>query len=131
MAAMNPSPPLALPDTFLAFHTLRWIPYLRYACQRLDSADIADQAVRETFGDLAVTWLQVLGGPNPPAHAWRLLNNRIRRHAAGAGTRLCRLPGPEDDITLLHYLQCPPEQIADLTGMNARTVRALLARRCG
>lgn len=124
---MNPSPPLVLPDTFLAFHKLRWTPYLRYACQRLDSAADADRAVRETFGDLAITWLQVLGGPNPPAHAWELLNDRIRLHARAAGRRHQRTE-TDDDLTLLHHLAFPPEQIADLTGMNPRTVRALLTR---
>jgi hypothetical protein len=128
-------PLLTLPSTFVAFHTLRREPYLRYACLRLDIAE-ADRAVRETFGDLAVTWPQVLCSANPSAHAWSLLKHRVRHRTRRPWPRrrthptaavASRLPETREDIRLLDHIGCSPQQITDLTGLPADTVRSLLA----
>lgn len=139
--------PLTLPDTFIAFHTLRRGPYLRYASQRLPNHAAADQAVRETFGDLAITWPQVLCGANPAAYAWEILNDRILQHTRPAvrwwrrttrGPRpyptqphpaTHRLPTADDDIYVLGVMGYTSDQIADLTGLPSDTVRALLTPR--
>ena len=129
---------LTLPNTFLAFHTLHHPQYLRYAHLRLGSLPEAQAAVQETFGDLAMTWPQLLRSANPAAHAWALLAvrinehlqpNRARRHAGKPGSpqALHRLPERREDVMLLSKrMRCSAPQIAELTGLPDEAVRALL-----
>lgn len=131
---MHITPSLTLPDTFLAFHTLHQPHYLTYAQARLHSHDDALDVVQTTFGDLAITWLQILSSPNPAAHAWTVLTDHVqsrvarrRRHATPrlpvVPPLLCRRT--RQDVDLLRGLGCSDEVISMLIGASVGTVRSL------
>ncbi|MDX3854009.1 hypothetical protein [Streptomyces sp. AK02-01A] len=112
---------LALPATFVAFYALHHDRYLAYAQAHMHPA-AAKTTLRETFGELATHWSDILCRPNPAAHAWDRLVRRIRPRVGTIDTS----SSLQYQVIILHRAGCSVTGIADSTGQDPNTIRYLL-----
>lgn len=84
----RPAAPVApLPLDLGAFHQTHRVAYVRWAERYLGNRQDAEEAVDQTFEDLARNWSVVLSKANPAAYAWTVMKNRTIDHARARGRR--------------------------------------------
>ena len=121
--ALTP-PALALPPAFQAFYALHHARYLAYAQAHLDASE-AEVAVRDAFGNLVTHWPSIVSQPNPTAHAWQQLADRVHSQS----TRLpipARSPLHYDALILHQMLGYSVKDTADATGQDPSKIRYLV-----
>ncbi|TXL84724.1 hypothetical protein [Streptomyces sp. IB2014 016-6] len=124
-ALPSPSPDIALPLEFRAFHTLHKDAYLAYAAAHTTTHAV--DLVRGAFGTLAVNWTTLLRSSNPTATAW----DQVAAHIARRTRRL-----PLGSVSPLQYQLAVLHQLARLsitaaaetTGRDHATACCLLSR---
>jgi hypothetical protein len=125
---------VALPLDYSAFCQLHQDRYRDYAHSRLGSMRLAERAVADALGDLALNWQRALASSAPAAVAWDLLAARVRaaRRSPAApahpDTFHRLLPPLQADTALLKYrLLLTVAQSACLLGLEAPAVAGALA----
>ncbi|MGW5677908.1 hypothetical protein ACWEV4_22940 [Streptomyces sp. NPDC003860] len=111
--------PVSMPPSYTVFCLDRTTVYQRYAEIRVGCSRLGAQLVRETFGDLAMLWVEALQSPSPAAMSWALLAARITAH--GHRPRDCvhdLLPRAQADALVLRYK-------VGLTAAHAATVMGI------
>jgi hypothetical protein len=116
-----------MPLTYLAFCADKEERYVRYATARI-GAERAQLLVQITFGDLAMSWPQVLRSVSPAAVSWGLLAARtaqMRGNIPGAPydilSRQCA-----DALVLRYRLGLSCTAAADLMGVAQPVLCALV-----
>lgn len=127
-------PVVALPLDYSAFCQLHQDQYRAYAHSRLGSMRLAERAVADALGDLAVNWHQALASSAPAAVAWDLLGARVRAARRSpavpshADTLHRLLPALQADTALLKYrMMLTTSQSACLLGLDTSVVAGALA----
>jgi DNA-directed RNA polymerase specialized sigma24 family protein len=117
-----------------AFCQLHRDRYCAYARARIGNAILAERAVADALGDLAVIWRQALSSSAPAAWAWDLLSARVRvarrsPYAPAGGDGLHRmLPALQADTVLLrHRMMLTMAETACLLGLDISLVASTLA----
>ncbi|MFJ7424014.1 sigma factor-like helix-turn-helix DNA-binding protein [Streptomyces uncialis] len=126
-------PALGDPLDYLAFRELVHDAYTRYAHARIGQAPLARTAVNTAFAAIRRTWTRTLSTPSAPRTAWRLLHRTVTCYAdavPGSASIAHRLlePAPADAVLLHRRLGMSLAKTADVMGVDASAVRALLAR---
>ncbi|MDI5973527.1 sigma-70 family RNA polymerase sigma factor [Streptomyces sp. SL13] len=84
----QPSASMAdIPLDLSAFHQMHRPTYVRWSERYLGSRRDAEEAVDQTFEELARTWQQVLMKEVPAAYAWKVMKNRTIDYARARGRR--------------------------------------------
>lgn len=83
-----PAAPMArLPLDLSAFHQTHRAAYVRWAERYLGNRQDAEEAVDQTFEELARNWPAVLSKANPAAYAWTAMKSRTIDYARARGRR--------------------------------------------
>lgn len=81
------TPATELPLDLTAFHQMHRPTYIRWSERYLGNRQDAEEAVDETFEQLARTWTEVLAKANPAGYAWAVMKNRTIDYARARGRR--------------------------------------------
>ncbi|MEU1625514.1 sigma-70 family RNA polymerase sigma factor [Streptomyces sp. NPDC020096] len=112
--AYPPAPPMTpMPLDLAAFHQTHRPAYVRWSERYLGSRQDAEEAVDQTFEELARTWTSVLSKENPAAYAWTMMKNRTIDYARARGRRPVLCEAEVFDTVGLRTAIDPMEAIQD------------------
>ncbi|GAA4800162.1 hypothetical protein [Streptomyces ziwulingensis] len=115
----------ALPPAFEAFCALHRDRWLDYARAHLPEGR-AHRLVREMLGELAVTWAQIVGHPNPAARAWSLLSTRVHESRPLPPPLAVRAAEQHDALVLHCLLGYSSGDTAAVMGRDPSKIRYLV-----
>lgn len=138
----RPSVPMTdIPLDLAAFHQIHRPTYVRWSERYLGSRRDAEEAVDQTFEELARNWRQILTKESPAAYAWKVMKNRTIDYARARGRRpepcesvvfdTADMATTSDPITALEGQHGPHAGHPPAVGTRTGRHRPALARRRG